>query len=158
MNNQNSHWGVLPSGYFGRNTRIDYCCRFVLTSFPWNNCWLLLRVHDENISLILSFWHPFISLSSNSLESGLDRCSVIVACRTNAITHSGPSLQWWRLYMNFIHILYDQLIIQFSFHSFLSPYICYGRKLCSFLMNQIFRSSDLILIGLKTEKQMVWLG
>ncbi|XP_078309546.1 uncharacterized protein LOC111106113 [Crassostrea virginica] len=26
-NNKNSYGGVLPSGDFGRNTRIDYCCR-----------------------------------------------------------------------------------------------------------------------------------
>ena len=28
-NNANGYGGVLPSGDFGRNTRINYCCRFV---------------------------------------------------------------------------------------------------------------------------------
>ncbi|XP_022296255.1 uncharacterized protein LOC111106032 [Crassostrea virginica] len=33
-NNKNSYGGVLPSGEFGRNTRINYCCR---EDGPYNN-------------------------------------------------------------------------------------------------------------------------
>ena len=31
--NKNSHDGVLPDGEFGTNTKIYYCCRYILYEF-----------------------------------------------------------------------------------------------------------------------------
>lgn len=41
--NSNKHGGILPSGIFGGDTRINYCCRFVTKRFFWYIFWIYIK-------------------------------------------------------------------------------------------------------------------